>query len=243
MTRFLRTFALAGAIALCMMVAVTVQAGTMRISAMFDLKTYESRATFEPSKEHPGEDWLYLTQAQDDVEFEMEFNMTGQKKQQAKGRKKVSEVPGVTEGITGYKRAKLETFGNEVTLVIETKLVRKKQKDGKDVEEKEENVQRIPLQFKDKAASVENLKTDKSFEMRITPAGLKDLLEQGKTKAESGLNISAQGKGAKSSLSGSASFLRSSRKGVAFVSAKKIQYEAPPMHIHVSGKVRANMPE
>ena len=41
--------------------------------------------------------------------------------------------------MTGYKRAKLETFGNEVTLVIETKLVRKKQKDGKEVEEKDEN--------------------------------------------------------------------------------------------------------
>ena len=55
-------------------------AGSMRISAMFDVKTHESRATFEPSKEHPGEDWLYLTQAYDDVEFEMHLDMTGQKK-------------------------------------------------------------------------------------------------------------------------------------------------------------------
>jgi hypothetical protein len=215
----------------------------MRISAMFDVKTHESRATFEPSKEHPGEDWLYLTQAHEDVELEMRFSMTGQEKKVTKGRTKVSEIPGVTEGVSGYKRAKLETFGSEVTLVIETKLVRKKQKEGKEVEEKDENVQRIPLQFVRKSATLDNLRTDRTSEMRITRAGLKGLIDQGKSKAEAGMNISANGEGSKASMSSSASFLSSSRKGAAFVSARKIQYEAPPMHVHVSGKVRANWPE
>ena len=79
--------------------------------------------------------------------------------------------------------------------------------------------------------------------MRITRAGLKGLIDQGKSKAEAGLNMTAKGEGSKASLSSSASFLKSSRKGAAFVSARKIQYEAPPMRVHVAGKVRANWPE
>lgn len=212
----------------------------MRMALMMDVKTHQSRATFEPSRDHPGEEWLYLTQAHGDVEFEMRLSMTGQKEQVQKGRTNVDEVPGVTEGVTGYKRAKVETFGNEVTLVIETKLVRKKTKDGKEVEEKEENLERIPLRFKNKSATLDDIKAGKTVEFQITKAGLKGLLQGAKTKTEAGMNVKAEGAGAKASLSGSAWFLDSSHKGVVFISARKVQYEAPPMRVHVEGKVRAS---
>ncbi len=216
----------------------SASAGTMRIALMMDVKNHESRATFEPSKDHPGEEWRYLTQAHDDVEFEMRLNMSGQKEQVQKGRTSVHEIPGVTEGVTGYKRAKVETFGNEVTLIVETKLVRKKQKDGKDVEETEESLQRIPLRFKSRSSTLRDLDTGKTVEFEITKAGLKSLLDQGKSKAEAGMNLKAEGEGAKVSMSSSARFLAGKRKGTVFISDRKIQYEAPPMHIHAEGKVR-----
>ena len=215
-------------------------AKTMRMALMMDVKTHQSRATFEPSKDHPGEEWLYLTQAHDDVEFEMRLHMSGQKAQVQKGRTNVDEVPGVTKGVTGYKRAMVETFGNEATLVIETKLARKKQKDGKDVDEKEEGTERIPLQFKNKSATLEDLKSGKTVEFRITKEGLNSLLQQAKTKTEAGMSAKAEGEGAKVSISSSASYLNWNRKGAVFISAGKIQYEAPPMHVHAEGKVRVS---
>lgn len=126
-------------------------------------------------------------------------------------------------GVIGYKRAKVEMFGNEVTLVIETKLVRNKKQDDKDVEEKEENLERIPLLFKDTSATVADLKAGKTVECRITRTGLKSLTQQAKTKMEAGINMKAQGEGAKASISTSAWFLDPSRKGVVFVSERKIQ--------------------
>jgi len=218
----------------------SASAETMRMGLMMDVKNHQSRATFEPSKDHPGEEWLYLTQAHDDVEFEMRLSMSGQKEQVQKGRTNVDEVPGVTEGVSGYKRAKVETFGNEVTLIIETKLVRKKQKDGKEVEEKEENLERIPLRIKNRSATLEDLKAGKTVEFQITKAGLKGLLQQAKTKTEAGMNVKAEGEGAKTSISSSARLLASSRKGAAFISARKIQYEAPPMRVHAEGKLRVS---
>jgi hypothetical protein len=149
----------------------------------------------------------------------------------------VGEVPGVTDGVSGYKRARIETFGNDVTLVIETKLVRQKKKEGKEVEEKEENTQRIPLRFKNKSATVEDLKGGRAVELRITPAGLKGLLQQAKTKTEASMNLQAEGEGAKVSASSDAWFLDTSRKGVVFVSARKIEYEAPPMRVHAEGNL------
>lgn len=231
----------AGLLAACVGLACfCVSAKTMRMALMMDVKNHQSRATFEVSKDHPNEDWLYLTQAHDDVEFEMRLNMTGQKEVVQKGRTNVDEVPGVTEGVTGYKRAKVETFGNEVTLVIETKLLRKKTKEGKDVEEKEENLERIPLQFKNKSATLEDLKAGKTVEFRIAKAGLRSLLQGAKTKTEAGMNVKAQGEGAKASISSSAWYLDSSRKGAAFISTRKIQYEAPPMRVHAEGKLRVS---
>jgi hypothetical protein len=218
----------------------SVPAKTMRMALMMDVKTHQSRATFEPSKNHPGEEWLYLTQAHDDVEFEMRLNMSGQKEQVQKGRTNVDEVPGVTEGVTGYRRAKVETFGNEVTLVIETKLVRKKQKDGKEVEEKEESVERIPLQFKLKSATLEDVKSGRTVEFRITKEGQKSILQQAKTKTEAGMNVKAEGEGAKVSISSSAWFLSSTRRGAVFISTGKVQYEAPPMRVHAEGKLRVS---
>ncbi len=215
-------------------------AKTMRIALMMDVKKHQSRAIFEPCKEHPGEEWLYLTQAHDDVEFEMRLNMTGQKEQVQKGRTSVDEVPGVTEGVTGYKRAKVETFGNEVTLIIETKLMRQKKQDGKDVDEKEENIERIPLRFKSKSATLDDLKAGKTVEFRIARQGLKALLQQAKSKTEAGMNAKAEGEGAKVSISGSASLLDSSREGVVFISGRRVQYEAPPMRVHAEGKVRVS---
>lgn len=210
------------------------------MSLMMDVKNHLSRATFEPSNDHPGEEWLYLTQAHDDVEFEMWFNMSGQKEQVQKGRTNVDEVPGVTEGVRGYKRARVETFGNEVTLIIETKLVRKKQQDGKEIEEKEENTERIPLQLKNKSDNLADLKTGKTVEFVIAKPGLKSLLQRAKMKTEAGMNMKAEGEGAKVSISSSAWFLDSSRKGAVFINARKVQYEAPPMRIHAEGKVRVS---
>jgi hypothetical protein len=207
---------------------------------MMDVKNHQSRATFEVSKDQPDEEWLYLTQARDDVEFEMRLSMSGQQEQVQKGRANVDEVPGITEGVTGYKRAKVETFGNEATLLIETKLVRKKNQDGKDVEEKEERTERIPLQFKKRSATLEDLQAGKTVEFQITKAGLKSLLQQAKIKTEAGMNMKAEGEGAKASISSSAHFLNSSHKGVVFISNRKIQYEAPPMHVHAEGKVRVS---
>jgi hypothetical protein len=222
------------------LVCSAAPAETMRMALKFDMKKHQSRATFEPSTDHPGEEWFYLTQAHDDVEFEMRFSMSGQKEQVQKGRTSVGEIPGVTEGVTGYKRAKVETFGDEVTLVIETKLVRKKKKDGKEVEEKEENLERIPLQFKKRSATLEDLKTGKPVEFLIAKEGLKSLLQQTKTKAESRVNANADGGGAGVSISGSARLLDASRKGGVFISSRKVQYEAPPMHVHVEGKLRVS---
>jgi hypothetical protein len=215
-------------------------AKTMRLALMMDVKNHQSRATFEPSKDHPGEEWLYLTQARDDVEFEMRFNMNGQGEQVQKGRTNAEEVPGVTEGVTGYKRAKVETFGKEVTLVIETKLVRNKKEKGKDVEEKEERVERIPLQFKNKSDTVEDLKAGKTVEFRIAKAGMKNILQQAKIKTETGMNLKAQGEGAKVWISSSASLLDSTRKGAVFIGARKIDYEAPPMRVQAEGKFRVS---
>src|SRR5512133_3033377 len=96
-------------IAICGLLAgISAPAKTMRMAMMMEVKNHQSRATFEPSKDHLGEEWLYLTQAHDDVEFEMRISMSGQKQQVQKGRTNVDEVPGVTEGVTGYKRAKVE---------------------------------------------------------------------------------------------------------------------------------------
>lgn len=218
-------------------------AKTVRMSVMMDVKTHQSRATFEPSKDHPTEEWLYLSQANNDVEFEMRLSMSGQQEQVQKGRTNVEEIPGVTEGVTGYKRAKVDIFGKEVTLVIETKLVRKKNKDGKEVEEKEESLDRIPLQFKNKSATVDDLKAGKTVEFQITKAGLKSLLQQGKAKTEAGMNVNAEGKGAKASISGSASFLNSKHKGVVFISPRKIQYEAPPMRVRAESRLSFSDPD
>jgi hypothetical protein len=228
-------------LAACVVLAgSSAPAKTMRMALMMDVKNHQSRATFEPSKDHPDEEWLYLTQAHDDVEFEMRLNMSGQKEQVQKGRTDVDEVPGVTEGVTGYKRAKLETFGYEVTLIIETKLVRNKKQDGKDVEEKEESLVRIPLQFKNKSATLEDLRAGKTVEFQITKAGLKNLLQRAKTKTEAGMNVKAEGEGAKASISSSAWFLGPSHKGAVFISARKIQYEAPPIRVHAEGKLRVS---
>jgi hypothetical protein len=205
---------------------------------MMDVKTHLSRATFEPSRDHPGEEWLYLTQASEDVEYEFRLSMTGQKEQFQKGRTNVEEIPGVTEGVSGYKRARVETFGNEVALVIETKLVRKKKKDGKDVEEKEDNLERIPLESKKKSTALEDLNAGKTVEFRVTSSGRETLLQQAKTKTAAGMKVNAEGKGAKASISGWARFLDSSRKGVAFISTRKVQYEAPPMRVHVEGNAK-----
>jgi hypothetical protein len=231
----------AALLAVCVVLAYSLApAKTMRMALMMDVKNHQSRATFEPSKDHPGEEWLYLTQAHDDIEFEMRFSMSGQKEQVQKGRTDVDEVPGVTGGVTGYKRAKLETFGNEMTLVIETKLVSKKKQDGKDVEEKEENLERIPLQFKNRSSTLEGIKAGKTVEFQITQAGLKSLLQRAKTKTEAGMNVKAEGEGAKASISSSAWFLGSSRKGAVFISVRKVQYEAPPMRVHAEGKLRVS---
>jgi len=223
---------------ICLLIAgLSAPAKSMRMALMMDVKKHQSRATFEASKEHPDREWLYLTQAHDDVEFEMRLNMTGQEEQVQKGRTDVVEIPGVTAGVSGYKRAKAETFGNEVALVIETKLVRTKKQSGKDSQEKEESLERIPLQFKNKSDTLDDLKAGKTIEFRITPDGLKSLLGQAKTKAEAGLNAKSEGDGAKASISSKAWFLDSSRKGVVLISARKIHYEAPPMGMHAQGKV------
>lgn len=222
----------------CVFLTFCGQAGTMRIGMLMDVKQHQSRMTFEPSKEHAGEDWLYLTRNSEDVEFEMRLHMSGQKEQVQKGRAKAGEVPGVTEGVSGYKRARVETFGNEPTLVIETKLVRTKKKDGKAVEEKEDNTLRIPLEFKSRPGRIDDLKGKNPVELRISKAGLKSLLGEAQTRTEAGMNANANGEGAKASVSGFARLLDSSRKGSVFVCAGRIQYEAPPMHIHVEGQVR-----
>lgn len=224
--------------AACLLLAFCAHAGALRMSLMMDVKTHQSRSTFEPSRDHPDEDWFYLTQATEDVEYEMRLNMSGQKEQAQKGRTQVSEVPGVTEGVSGYKRARIETFGNEVSLVIETKLVRKKKQEGKDVDEKEENVQRILLEFKSRSAKAADLKGQKPVELRITRTGLNNLLGDAKAKTESGINAKASGEGTKVSISGFSRLLDSGRKGAVFVSANRIQYEAPPMRVHGEGKVK-----
>jgi hypothetical protein len=223
--------------------AIPANAGKMRIAVVMDVKMHQSRCTFEPSKDHPGEGWLYLTASHDDIEFDMHLSMTGQKDIAQKGRTNVDEVPGVTEGVTGYKRARLETFGNEVTLVIETKLTRKKQKDGKDVEEKEDKSERIPLQFKSRSATLQDLKGEKPVEMLITSEGLKAMLDRGKQETMANMNLHADGEGASVSASGSSKLLDSHNKGAVFISARKIQYEAPPTRIHAEGRVKANQPD
>lgn len=224
-------------VALCSSLAV---AGTMRIAMVMDVKNRQSRATFDRSREHPDEEWLYLTQAREDVEFDVRLSMSGQKEQVKKGRTAVSEVPGVSEGVTGYKRAKLETFGNETTLVIETKIAREKKKDGQDAAEKEENVQRIPIRFKNRSATLQDIRDGKTVQFEIPRSGLNSLLKAAKTKTEAGMNMKAEGEGARVSMSSSARFL--GHKGLVFVSARKIEYEAPPMRVHVEGAVRVSGP-
>ncbi|HWH68933.1 MAG TPA: hypothetical protein VNT26_06080, partial [Candidatus Sulfotelmatobacter sp.] len=97
-----------------------------------------------------------------------------------------------------------------------------------------------PLQFKSKSATLEDLKAGKTVEFQITKAGLKNLVQQAKTKTEAGMNVKAEGEGAKVSISSSVGFLDSSHKGVVFISARKIQYEAPPMRVHAEGKLRVS---
>ncbi|HWQ93120.1 MAG TPA: hypothetical protein VN673_15705 [Clostridia bacterium] len=236
----LKTISSIAAAAFSFMLAATATAEKMNMSMSIDVKIHQSRSTFEPSKEHPGEEWLYLTQGEDDIEFDLRMRMSGQNDVVQKGRTKVSTVPGVTEGVSGYKRAKIETFGNEVTLVIETKLTRKKQKDGKEVEEKEDAVERIPLQFKDRAASRQGFESGKRIECRISSTGLKAMLGRAKDKQMGAINVNAAGGGAKMSASGSATLLDSRRKGTVWISPQQIQYEAPPMRIRGEGKVRVN---
>lgn len=215
-------------------------AGTMRIAMVMDVKTHQSRATFGTSREHADEEWLYLTQAREDVEIDVRLSMSGQKEQVKKGRTTVEEVPGVTPGVTGYKRAKLETFGNETTLIIESKFAREKTKDGKDTVEKEESVQRIPLRFKSRSATLQDIRDGKTVQFEIPRAGLKSLLDGAKSKTEAGMNLKAEGEGAKVSMSSWARFL--GHKGLVFISARKIEYEAPPMRVHVDGSVRVSGP-
>jgi hypothetical protein len=64
------------------------------------------------------------------------------------------------------------------------------------------------------------------------------MLEQSKAKTIAGINLNAGGEGAKISASGWSKLLDPSRKGTAFISARRIQYEAPPNRVHVEAKVR-----
>ena len=226
--------------ALTLHFASSASAEKMRMALVRDVKTHQSRSTFEPSKDHPDEDWLYLTAAHDDIEYYMRMSMSGQKDVVQKGRTDVSEVPGVTEGVSGYKRARLETFGNDLTLVIETKLTRKKKKDNKEVEEKEDTVERIPLQFKSRSATLQDLKSEKPIELQITSEGLKSMLERTKQKTMAGIDLHADGEGASMSASGSSKLLDLRKKGAVFASAGRIQYEAPPTYVHAEGHVRVN---
>jgi hypothetical protein len=216
------------------------RAEKIRLALVMDVKTHQSRSTFDLSKDHPGEDWLYLTAAHDDIEFNMRMSISGQKDVVQKGRTEVSEVPGVTEGVSGYKRARLEPFGNEVTLVIETKLTRKKKKDDKDVEEKEDRLERIPLQFKSRSGTLQDLKSGKTLEFLITSAGLKSILDRAKQNKMSALDLHAHGEGSRFSASGWSKLLDARQKGIVFVSAGRIQYEAPPTHVHAEGKAAVN---
>ncbi len=216
----------------------SVRAETFSMAMALDMKVHQSRATFEPSRQHPDEDWLYLTRAHDDVETAMRVSMSGQKDMTQKGRATVSEVPGVTEGVSGYKRAKIETFGREATLVIETKLTRKKKKDNQEVEEKEERVDRIPLQFANPSDTVDDLRSGRTLELRISKAGLQALLQSGKDKAVANLNVNADGQGAKMSASASAGLLHSSRKGAVFVSKDRLDYEAPPIWVRSRASIK-----
>lgn len=225
------------------LIGSSAPAGTIRMALMMDVSNHQSRSTFEPSKDLSDQEWLYLTQAHADVEFETRLSMSGMKEQAHKGRTNVQEVPGVTEGVTGYKRAKVETFGNGVNLIIDTKLVRKKQRDGQEVEEKEESLVRLPLQFKSKSATLADLEAGKTVAFQITKAGLKSLLNQAKIKTEAGMNMKADGPGAKASISSSAWFLNPGHKGMVFISARKIQYEEPPMRVRAEGKVRVSGPD
>jgi hypothetical protein len=56
------------------------------------------------------------------------------------------------------------------------------------------------------------------------------------------INLNAKGEGASVSTSGSAKLLDSRRKGAVFLSPGQIQYEAPPLRIRASGKMRINAP-
>lgn len=218
--------------------ATPAWAEKLSMAVAMDLKIFQSRATFEPSKDHPGEDWLYLTKATDDVEVAMRMQVSGEKAMDHKGRSTVSEVPGVSEGVSGYKRARVETFGKEVTLVIETKLTRMKKKDGQEVEEKEDRVDRIPLEFTSKSVTVDDLKSGRTVELRVSRAGLKVLLQSGKEKAFASMNLSAEG--AKMSASASSGLLDSRRKGAVFISQERIDYEAPPTWVRARASVKIN---
>lgn len=67
------------------------------------------------------------------------------------------------------------------------------------MDEKEENVQRIVLKFKSRSAKAEDLKGQKPVELRITRAGLDNLLGDAKANTESGIEappmrVHAEGK-------------------------------------------------
>ena len=218
--------------------ATPAWAEKLSMAVAMDLKIHQSRATFEPGKDHSGEDWFYLTTANDDVEVAMRMKVSGEKELSQKGRTTVREVPGVSEGVSGYKRARVETFGKEITLVIETKLTRLKKKDGQEVEEKEDRVDRIPLEFTNKSLTVDDLKSGRTVELRVSKAGVKVLLQSGKEKAFANMNLSAEG--AKMSASASSGLLDSRRKGAVFISRERIEYEAPPTWVRARASVHMN---
>ena len=102
---------------------------------------------------------------------------------------------------------------------------------------------RIPLEFKIKSATFADLKGPKPIELRITKAGLNNLLGDAKAKGKAGINAKASGEGAKVSIAGFSRLLDSNRKGGVFVSADRIQYEAPPMRVHAEGRLKVESAE
>jgi hypothetical protein len=231
-----------GAVAAIAVALQFAQAGGMRMSAALDVKVHKAQFTFERSTDRPGEGWLYLTRGVQDVEFDLRLKMSGEDPVVQKGRSEANEVPGVTAGVTGFKRARLETFGKDVTLVVETDIVRTKQKDGNDVQEKEQETLRLPLRFKDRSGSLEAIRAGKTVELQITSAGLKQLREGASAKGKAGVGMSAEGDGVKVSGSASATFLRASHRGRVFAGPDRIEYEPPPMHVHAEGSVRVDEP-
>jgi hypothetical protein len=202
------------------------------------MKILSSKQSFERDKEKKDEPWLYITRNTQDTDINMEFEMTDAPPQKVKTRVDAGVLPGKTAKSTGYIRAKIDQFGKTLELVIEenyTYMTKKKvENEEKEVEEKIEKTQRIPLEFVSKGGTFDDWKNGKTVELQITKKGLAEILEKAKAQAQSSIKLKTQGKGAKGSVSSSAKFLSRS-KGTIIANLERIDYEAPPMSSHGEG--------